>query len=168
MEAWPINILAFSPTPAQEQATYKVLPAELGFAIDMAPSDRFMGRALNCHAFDALVMVEPRRLDDVLYAWRLSRQSRLNQNTPVIVMGPPPSSALAALIDRMPSLTHMVLPAPRKVICRQVIKIAYGRAAQRTSHRTRPETSLMPTALAALIPYPQHRGLITVGGAVPA
>ncbi|MBV6634112.1 MAG: hypothetical protein KI792_13880 [Alphaproteobacteria bacterium] len=168
MEAWPINILAFSPTPSQEQATHKVLPQELGFGVDMAPSDRFMGRSLNCHCYDVIVMVEPKRLDDVLYAWRLSRQSRLNQQTPLVVMGSPPSSSLAAIIERMPSLTHITLPAPRKVICRQVISIAYGRALHRALTRPRNETSLMPTTLAALLPYPQQRGMVTPGSMAAA
>lgn len=155
MEAWPINIICYAPEDAHYEIAQQVLPCDRGFSTEMAWSDRFLGRLLNCHAFDVLVMVEPIRPSDLAFIWQARRHSRCNTNLPVVVMTQKLPRALGQMVAGRKLLSHIPIFAKPRMVEEGILNAVFSaeavQAQSHAAHRAKSITvSQMPTALTSL------------------
>lgn len=164
MDNWPTHILCYAPDAEQRRSAQQVLPSDRGFSIEIAPTDRFFGRLMNCYRFDVLVTMEPQTMEEVALIWRYRRHSRCNSQIPMLIVGTSQTQTMASLLSRKPGIEHILLPAGDGMIRKRMMSIAHATdhipvRPARTGTPSRPGgwQMTMPTALASLLPVPVVR-----------
>ena len=166
MEGWPVNIICYALKAEQYDYAQEVLPSDRGFSTEIAWSDRFLGRLLNCHPFDVLALIEPINPADVALCWQARRHSRCNTDIPLVILGGDLPQGLSKLIKRTKRMSHIPLPAEPRVVQTALLNAMLadeGPATQPAMQTARQVKSngfdFMPTALSRLFEAPSAPGL---------
>jgi PleD family two-component response regulator len=153
MDTWTINTFVYMPSGGTNGSPPDVLRPERGFMVDLALSQRFFVRALDCYRFDVLAVYHPPGLDHIVHAWRAKRHSRFNKQTPLVIIGEQPSDALLSVLRRAGVSDYITLPASRETVRKQLAKTCFEHRGQLERRRA------MPTAMSSLWAYPLPRPL---------